>query len=322
MTAPHVAPQVRNPELVSDNTLHVIGVVSNSARWHSRLRLTREWLERMEATKCVVPYLVEAAFGDRAHEVAISDNPRHLMLRTSSEAWVKESMINLGVRYLLPRHWKYVAWIDADVEFRRTDWAQETLHQLQHWAVVQPWQQCSDLGPHGNVLQIHTSFGSLAATGAKMQAKASDPYPFGHPGFAWAARRDLWEATGGLMDHCILGSGDHHMAHAMVGRVEPSIHGSCTESYARRCQDWARRATRVTGGQVGFAVGRIEHHFHGPKKNRFYQERWQILVDNHFDPDTDLTHDEQGLIQLVGKPRLEAALRAYNRSRAEDSIEE
>ena len=45
-------------------------------------------------------------------------------------------------------------------------------------------------------------------------------------------------------------------------------------------------------------------------------------VDNHFDPDTDLAYDEQGVLHLVGKPRLESAIRKYNRSRCEDSIEE
>jgi len=29
----------------------------------------------------------------------------------------------------LPRDWRYVAWIDADVHFLNRDWAQETLHQ-------------------------------------------------------------------------------------------------------------------------------------------------------------------------------------------------
>ena len=46
-----------------------------------------------------------------------------------------------------------------------------------------------------------------------------------------------------------------------------------------------------------------------------------MLVDNGYDPDTDLTYDAQGLIQLIGKPRLEQDIRLYNRSRQEDSIE-
>jgi len=329
MKMPHINQQIHHPELVSDNVLHVVGVVSNPVRFHSRYRLAREWLAHMETIPHVKPYLVETAFGDRHHEIA-TDAANHLKLRSRSETWIKECMVNLGVRYLLPRDWSYVAWVDADVEFRDPNWAQESLHQLQHYAVIQPWQQCLDLGPTGNVLQSHQSFGWIQQSRQNMQrpsearpgATMMDGYPFGHPGFAWAARRDLWEAMGGLLDHCILGSGDHHMAWGFAGDVGASIHKKCTAGYRRRCEAWAARAVRVTHGHVGFCGGRIEHMWHGPKKNRFYQERWQILIDHAYDPDVDLTYDTQGLIQLIGKPGLESALRAYNRSRNEDSIDE
>jgi hypothetical protein len=57
-------------------------------------------------------------------------------------------------------------------------------------------------------------------------------------------------------------------------------------------------------------------------KRRFYKERWKLLVEHGFDPVKDLMRDAQGVIQLVGKPKLEQAIRQYNRSRYEDSIEE
>jgi hypothetical protein len=309
-----------HPELQSHNTLHVVGCVSNPVRFHSRYRLAREWLAHVSATPHVKAYLVETAFGDRHHEVA-TDAPNHLKLRSTSEAWTKESMLNLGVRHLLPRDWRYVAWVDADVTFRDPNWAQETMHQLQHWAVVQPWQQCLDLGPTGNVMQMHQSFGYMTSTGKKIQRWSGDPYPYGHSGFAWAATRGFWEQVGGLMDFCPLGSADHHMAWGMVGDCESTIHGKMSPGFFRRVREWQAKAVRATGKQVGFTNGRLEHFWHGAKKNRFYRERWEILVAHAFDPDTDLVHDAQGLIQLAGnKPGLEHDLRAYNRSRREDAV--
>jgi hypothetical protein len=317
----HLVSHIKNPGLVSDNTLHVIGVFSNPVRYHSRYRLAREWREEMEKTANVRCYIAEAAFGDRHHEVTEDIEP-HLRLRTRSEIWVKENLINLAVRDLLPRDWKYVAWVDGDISFRNPQWAQETLHQLQHFAVLQPWQQCVDLGFDGNVLQTHQSFGFLRERGVKIQKNSTDPYPYGHSGFAWACRRDFWEQACGLMDWCILGSADHHMAWGMIGQVDETIHRGMTSAFFRLCRDWQERAVRITNTQVGFAPGRIEHGFHGPKHRRYYRERWQILVDHHFDPVKDLVRDSQGMIQLVGKPALEAAVRRYNRARFEDSIEE
>lgn len=318
----HLVSHIKNPHLVNDSTLHVVGVVSNPARYHSRYRLAREWWERMESTPGVVPYLVEAAYGDRHHEVTIGGHPRHLQVRIDSEIWIKENLMNLGVRHLLPTNFRYLMWSDCDIEFREPHWANETIHQLQHFGLVQPWQSAADLGATGNILTAYQSFGFLHQKGGPKQAVATDPYPYGHSGFAWACTRAFWEASGGLLDFAILGSADHHMAWAAVGQVEQSLHGKVSQGYARRCREWQTRAMRITHGEVGFVRGRIEHHFHGPKNRRYYQERWQILVNNNYDPDKDLMYDAQGIIRLCGKPALEHAILKYNRSRAEDSIEE
>lgn len=323
----HLAPQNYHTELVSDSTLHVIGVISNTEQYHSRYRLAREWIERMSHTPNVVLHLVEVAFGDRHHELELpphldpADGHNVLRLRTKTNIWVKENMINLGVRALLPRDWKYAAWVDCDVEHRDPNWALKTIHQLQHFAIVQPWENCLDLGPNGSVYQTHTSFGAVDQSGQRKQRHAGEPYKYAHSGYAWACTRAFWEQTGGLLDIGILGSGDHHMAWGAIGQVEHSVHGQMSDGYKRACKAWSTKAVRASHNEVGFVPGRIEHHFHGPKSKRYYRERWQILVDNHFDPEVDIHRDEQGLMYVANKPALEQAIRKYNRSRAEDSIE-
>ncbi len=314
----HLANQILHPELRSDNTLHVVGVVSNPERYNSRYRLAREWLERMQATPNVQVHLVEAAFGDRQHEL---EAPSKHCLRVSTNAWIKENMINLGVKHLLPVDWRYLAWVDCDVEFRSPTWAQETMHQLQHFAVLQPWAHVADLTHQGSVSSSTASFGQTDATG-KREIQTPNGYTYGHTGYAWACTRSFWEQVEGLVDFCILGSADHHMALACVGECERTIHTQMISPFFRKLLEWQARAVRVTHGEVGFVEGRIEHHFHGPKKRRYYRERWQILVDNAFNPDTDLMRDAQGVIHIVGKPALESAIRKYNRARLEDSIED
>jgi hypothetical protein len=231
-------------------------------------------------------------------------------------------MINLGVRHLLPRDWRYVAWVDCDVEFRVDGWAQEALYQLQHYPLIQPWQQCVDLGYSGNVMSTYSSFGFLTTTGTRIQKTSTEPYPYGHSGYAWAATRAWWEQSGGLMDFAILGAADHHMAWAAVNNVETSVHGAMAPSYLRRCQEWQARTMRVTRGRVGYSAGRIEHAFHGPKARRYYKERWQILADHSYDPDKHLAYNSDGVVEIVDNIKLEQAISAYNRSRCEDSIEE
>jgi hypothetical protein len=57
-------------------------------------------------------------------------------------------------------------------------------------------------------------------------------------------------------------------------------------------------------------------------RKRGYGERVSILVDNEFDPITDICHDSQGVLKLAGnKPALRDAICSYFRSRDEDSLE-
>ena len=328
----HLVDHIHHHDLRSDNTLHVVGVVSNPVRYNSRYRLARQWAERMRATPFVKLHVVEAAFGDRHHELR-QNGEDHLEVRTASEIWIKENMINLGVRHLLPRDWRYVAWVDTDIEFRDPDWARETLHELQHYPVLQPWSDSIELGPKGEILRHRQSFGSydmqrrMQTTSRKTpeQERKADPckpyygFGWGHTGYAWAATRGWWEQVQGLIDFGILGAGDWHMAWAMIGRVHEGMRNELSENYKRLCFEWQERAVRM-GKHVGYLPGRIEHYFHGAVGNRKYDLRHETLVRHAFDPVTDLRRDAQGLIQLVGKPELEQDIRWYNRTRSEDDI--
>lgn len=318
----HIVNHIQKPGLVSDNTLHVIGVITNPIRYHSRYRLYREWLEAMEKTPNVKVYTVEAAFGDRHHEITDSSNEKNLQLRIKQEIWVKENLINLGVKHLLPKDWKYLAWVDCDVFFRDPNWANETIHQLQHFPIVQPWSDCLDLGFNGNVYQHFKSFGYQHQRRIPKQKWPGDYCVYAHTGFAWACTRAFWEQVQGLPDYCILGSCDHHAAFSCIGEVKDTIHKAMGESFHKLLFQWQDRAMKITHGEVGFVYGRIEHQFHGAKKRRKYRERWQILIDNKFDPEKDIMHDAQGLIQIIGKPKLLHDVHMYNVDRREDSTEE
>jgi hypothetical protein len=320
----HLANHIEHHDLKSHNVLHVIGVVSNPVRYQSRMRIAREWIKHMQATPNVVLHLVEATYGDRQPELS-GLVKSYLPLQYHQNIWIKEAMINLAVRHLLPADWQYMAWVDCDVFFENQNgWAQETLHQLQHFEVVQPWSDCLDLDPYGGVLQTFKSFGRQHQIESPKQKHPSQPYQYAHSGFAWACTRRLWESlvpVGGLLWWCILGSADHHMAFAMIGEVSDTIHGSMSASFKQKAKEWERMAVRVTNCQVGYVAGVTKHWFHGPKKRRQYRERWSILYDHGFDPDRDLLLNSKGIPELIGKPQLDFEIHKYNLSRSEDSIE-
>lgn len=321
MYGTHIIAQIEHTALVGDNTLHVIGMISNPVRYHSRIRLFMEWYREMLLTPNVKVYVVEVAFGDRQFEVTEANNPQHLQLRTRQELWLKENAINLAVKHLLPTNWKYLCWSDCDVFWPDKGWAKETIHQLQHFQVVQPWQNCLDLGPYGEVTKAFDSFCYVNSLHVPMQTCPTQPYRYAHTGFVWACTRKFWENTRGLMEWCLVGSADHHMGWGMINKVMYSVHGGMTESFKRRAREWQDAAYRVTKGSLGYVKTRLEHKFHGSKRNRFYRERWSIFTTHKFDPDKDIGYDEQGLVVLLGKSDMEHEIMDYNRSRLEDGIE-
>ena len=146
------------------------------------------------------------------------------------------------------------------------------------------------------------------------------PYRFGHPGYAWAYTRQALEWVGGLADTAALGAADHHMAMALIGRVHDSYPSNIEQSYKTPLLRWQTRASQHISRNIGFLSGTIEHGFHGPKRSRGYVDRWSVLVNNGFNPETDLKRNTYGLVELAGnKPKLRHDIDAYFRLRREDS---
>lgn len=309
------------------NQLHVVAVVHNPLRFASRERLFRDFAARMHAAH-VRLHVVEAAFGDRLHVHHHPDHAQHIFLRQKDELWVKESMINVGFSHL-PDDWEYAAWIDGDVAFGRPDWALETIHQLQHYPVVQMFQTALDLGPSGEAMEIFNGFGYTIAAGLPKRFLDKGGYygakiggKFAHPGFAWAIRRDAFDGVGGLIDWSILGSADHLMALALVGHAALGVPSGMHPNFLRLAKAWEERAAEVVHGNVGYVPGTLHHQWHGRKIQRGYVSRWDILKKFKYDPERDIRRDHRGLMCFTHRgERLRAAIRGYFRSRNEDSVD-
>ena len=298
--------------------LHVIAVISNPVRWQSRIRLYRDFQQHM-LDSGVRLTTVECAYGDRPYELAGHPHVNHVPVRSWSVVWNKESLINAGLARL-PLDWKYVAWVDADIMFRKAGWAGETVHALQQYDVVQPWSHCYDLGPNDDHLQAHASFCKLFKEDKPILPAGPPDYEFAHPGYAWAATRTALERVGGLMDVAALGAGDHHMALALIGRAAESLPSGIHPNYRRAVLRWQERATQHICRNIGYVPGTIEHRWHGSKERRAYVSRWDILLRHGFDPDEDLKRNTSGVFELSGnKPALAHDIDGYMRARNEDA---
>lgn len=306
--------------------LYVILMVSNPIRFRVRWKLTEDILHQLvtclggeEHTR-----IVEVAYGERDFALTDPNNPHHLQIRTDSEIWHKENAQNLLVQRL-PLDWRYVAFVDADVTFARPDILNETLHQLQHYPIVQMWSEAQDLDSHHQMVQTHRGFAYSWTHGLPFTKDCGYYGDSGtkaihyHPGYAWAFRREAFDALGGLLDHCILGSADAHMAWSLIGKADLTIKHELSDRYKYLVLQWQERAEKFIKRNIGYVPGLLLHYWHGPKKSRRYMDRWKILTETGFDPDLDLKKDWQGLWQLTDRsPDLRNKMKAYFRQREED----
>lgn len=329
----HSLPRIFSRPDRLDHPLHVITTLYNSPRYRNRWKLYEDFAFQCERSGAIL-HTVEVAFGDREFVFTDPCNPNHLQLRTWHELWIKENLINLGVQ-TLPRDWRKVAWVDADVVFARADWADETKHALEHWPVVQMWSQLHDLNAEFEMLgQIRSFAAYWQEHGCCIPHHHRHPhhYPYYHghgypgaPGLAWAMRREAWDILGGLIDYSILGASDWYMAHALTGQIDRVLRKHDKGRLAQKMREWQHRAEcgrwmeRPIVGNVGVVKGIAFHHYHGDKKFRRYQTREQILIRNKYDPDLDLKRDWQGLYQITDRtPQLRRDMHHYFHERKED----
>jgi len=322
--APIVCPTLYNKPTYHDGTLYCIIPIFNPQRYKRRYALCREFINYVNRSEGAKALVVEVAFGARPFEITDSDNPWHLQLRSNDTMFIKERSINVAVTHLsnLLKTWKYVAWVDCDLYWSRPDWAVETVHELQHWPIVQMFQQAMDLGPNEEVLKTNYSMAYCKANG--LMPKHLNQYGYGvyhHPGFAWAARRDAWRTIGGLLDIAIIGSGDYYMAHSFYGEVDKVLSYKFTKDFRDRVLDYQDDAKEIRG-LVGYLKSSLFHKWHGAKKNRIYHSRNEVLWRNKFTPSYDLRPNEWMLWTLdKDKPQLKIDLENYFRNRSEDSID-
>lgn len=300
--------------------LHVVTMISNPIRFSSRYRLYNNFAARIQKAGVSLT-TVEVAFGERPFVITGEYGEKLVQLRTSSEIWHKENAINIGFSHL-PDDWQYAAWVDADIRFLRDGWAEETVHQLQHYAVVQMFRHALDLGPNGDALGCPANGFVWSYMEGRPHGKG---YAHWHPGYAWAIRREAFDALGGLIDWAILGAADHHMALALIGAIDSDPYTPSRDlspRYLEMLRFWQDRAERHIKRNVGYVPGTIVHEWHGKKRDRRYADRWRVLTETQFDPDRDIKRDWQMLYQLTDASReLRVGCQRYFRARNEDSID-
>lgn len=292
-------------------SLTVVTAYFNPAHYDSRRANYHAFRDYMQA--CGVRLItVECTFGDDLMETPLGDDYIHV--RAKAPLWLKENLLNIGMQQVKT---PYVMWADADITFERHDWVAATCAALQDCYILQPWSQVYSQKDRGEPPSCDMSW--CAKRHYNLLPLAQElPKGDGHPGYAWAAHTQRVCMAGGLLDFMIVGSADHTMAEALMGRAHEVNRGNVTKAYLDAIKEYQARIAPVYQQRIGFLEGTIHHAWHGRKHNRLYGDRHFITNREKFDPTGDLMKNEDAVYELVGKPDLQRQITEYFTQRLED----
>lgn len=314
--------------------LYVVTCIANPIGYRSRYELYRRFRAHMQESSNVITCTVELAYGDFPHhldayrpteaniDVKLRGDRRHVY-------FIKEALNKVAVQHL-PADAKYVAWFDADIHFLRPDWADQTLAMLQQHVAGQPWRNSVDLDDKWNVVNnewgqaVDRSFCAAWFDGKYEPSPNYQPTKDGrsHYGYAWAMRKEAYDAIGGFPDWVVIGAADYWIAFAFAGILRKRVYElwpTLTPGYRRRLLTLADLCDRHIAKNIGYVEGTLTHEYHGLKARRGYLSRIVINDKAKFDPDHDLVTDWQGLPAMTGQNHvLRDELYKYFLSRKED----
>lgn len=299
--------------------LAVVTTYFNPVGYSSLRANYRQFADGMQAAG-VELYAAELAFGRDPFFLRAS--PRAIRLRGNRRRnllWQKERLLNMLAEQL-PADVDAIAWIDADIVFLNRQWVADTLAALETAAVAQLFEDVYHWLPAG---QLESLAKRSVAAGLRENPKHATDLAKYHPGFAWAMRRDVWEASGGLLDTVATGGGDSLMIKGFTGRTLAGLENQMNRQWLAEAETWAAAMFQRAGGRIGVVPGTILHLWHGSQKDRRYVERWRYLTDHGFCPATDLARDQSGLWQWSAlarktKPEMLRLVAAYFSERNDD----
>ncbi len=260
---------------------------------------------------------VELAFNDNPYELTNNDADILIQIRTASVLWQKERLLNIAFKSL-PQDCDKIAWLDCDILFEDDSWIKLASEKLEKYAVVQLFENAlfleKDLKKE-NAGHFISFVKNVETSGLDEFYKKNN-----YPGFAWAARREIFENRG-FYDKAIIGAGDGIMALSFINSVSMAI----PDFYYRKIRfcilSWAKEIYPLVKNSVNYLPLTIIHLYHGEKKNRAYKKRDYILSYFKFDSDNDIKINEDGVWTWnSNKKFLHQAVYDYFFSRNEENV--
>jgi len=341
-------PKEEVDELLANGQIWGITSFFNPEGYQNKIDNFRLFRKRTTFGQGLPLVVVELAFGTLPFQLKEKTDAEVLIQRRTDPQnvlWQKERMLNIALDYL-PSNCTKVVWLDADTFFSNKQWVRETARKLEKHVVVQPfawlvrlppetlWMNPADIDAsmrweEGGLVpfrQLYFSAGFMVGSRGLHHMvyhliNDANDHELGHCGIAWAAQRWLLDKHK-FYDKFITGGADNLMFQAMLGHFRPMMRTHLSPDLRHNVAFWANKFYRDVRGRVSYTDGLGLTLWHGHRKNRGYSKRYDVLLDNKYDPATDIAVDNNTGVWVWSsdKPELHSQMQEYFSSRVEEHV--
>ena len=249
-----------------------------------------------------------------------------ISIRCSQLYWMKECLLNIGIKKLLDEGYKNIAWVDADIVFKSPTWPESILNALQHQNVVQVFENSYE-EYKGSVEYIcHKSV--MSQLNKNQNLFNSLLLRQGELGYGYAYKSEILMQCL-LYDKAIVGAGDFANAVGCVYTPHNSSRLRADRFFAHTTEDffsdycnWATEMEFCTQSRLGYCNEDIIVLHHGNRLHRNYLSREDIIKHHQFRPTHDLTLRKNGIYEISQAKRdMVSDIKKHFLSRNEDKNE-
>lgn len=297
--------------------LYVITVFFNPCGFSNLRENYYVFRNRIERDKRVQLITVELSFNNQ-FELTGENIYR---LKSQSVLWQKERLINYAIS-LLPKECYRFIWADCDILFLNDGWADLCLKELTDNTIIQVFKKVY-FGTKGEkeFSPFFTSQQSVLWQYKThknwLERRQTKELKFSAPGLIWGVNSKGFKELG-LYDKAITGSSDTVMVDCLLD--SEGIHGyfDKTTHKMKDCIQEYKTKLKSLNLNISYLPVDIMHLYHGTVANRNYLPRHEILLDNEFDPLSDIELKNNVFEWATEKPDLHDRLKQYFFDRKED----
>lgn len=228
-----------------------------------------------------------------------------ISIKCNQTYWMKECLLNIGIKKLLELGYENIAWVDADIIFKSLTWPNSILQSLKKYQVVQIFENCYEESMNTSVSVYKPSMMSLVK---KIKTPMKNILMRrGELGYGYAYRSDVLQKCL-LYDKAIVGAGDfanlvgcfYSDKHQNLLRKDRFFVNTTEDFFSDYCK-WATEMNHAVDSNVGVSREDIIILNHGSRLKRCYRSRESIIKYYSYKPTCDLTKLSNGLFEITKK---------------------